>query len=162
VLIVGQHGHAVNRNETSTKPPSTTHRIVVGVDGSPSSLAALEWATNQAQLTGSVLDVLMTWHWPVGYRWSPVPKNYGPGNECEKQLNEHLEHVRGTHPNVSIQPIVTEGRPAPLLANSSQGADLLVIGSRGHGEFSGMLLGSVSEHCVIHARCPVLVMSGPK
>jgi len=162
VLIVGQHTHLVEPKETGTRPPSSTHRIVVGVDGSPSSLAALDWAITQAQLTGAVLDVLMTWHRPYGYGWSPVRTHHDPGHENEKRLHELLKHLRGTRPNVSIQPIVTEGRPAPLLVNSSQGADLLVVGSRGHGEFSGMLLGSVSEHCVTHAACPVLVVRGAK
>ncbi len=181
VLVVGRHGTGAGTNttgignpsgptpdeipkpqeETGTRPPAT-HRIVVGVDGSSSSWAALEWAAYQAQLTGAVLDVLMTWHWPYGYRWSPIPNSLAPEHASEKQLNELLEPVRRTHPNVSVQPIVAEGRPAPLLVNSSHGADLLVVGRRGHGGFSGMLLGSVSEHCVTHAHCPVLVVRGPK
>ena len=73
-------------------------------------------------------------------------------------LNDVLKPVRAAHPGISIDPSVIEGHPAPLLVKASSGADLLVVGSRGHGEFAGMLLGSVSEHCVTNAHCPVLVL----
>jgi nucleotide-binding universal stress UspA family protein len=141
----------------STKP-DTEHRIVVGIDGSPSSIAALDWAANQAELTGAALEVLMTWEWPYGYGWSPVPNDYCPAQDTEKLLASTLTHTREAHPGVYIVPTVVEGHPAPLLVKASNGADLLVVGSRGHGEFTGMLLGSVSEHCVTNAHCPVLVL----
>ncbi len=134
------------------------HRIVVGVDGSPSSVAAIEWAANQAELTGAALEVLMTWEWPNGYGWSPVPSNFDPGHESKIALGELLTPIREAHPGVRIQATVIEGHPAPVLVAASNGADLLVVGSRGHGEFVGMLLGSVSEHCVSNAHCPVVVL----
>jgi nucleotide-binding universal stress UspA family protein len=136
----------------------TSRRIVVGVDGSPSSIAALEWAGKQAELTGSSLEVLLMWEWLTGYGWSPVPSDFEPEHTSETTLNELLEPIRETHPGVPLQAAVIEGHPAPLLTKASQGADLLVVGSRGHGEFVGMLLGSVSEHCAIHAHCPVVVV----
>jgi nucleotide-binding universal stress UspA family protein len=136
-----------------------TPRIVVGTDGSPSSLAALEWAASQAELTGATLDVLMTWEWPASYGWSiPIPTGCDPEHDTAKALDQLLEPVRKEHPRITIQATVIEGHPAPLLVKASQGADLLVVGSRGHGEFAGMLLGSVSEHCVANAHCPVLVV----
>jgi nucleotide-binding universal stress UspA family protein len=136
-----------------------THRIVVGVDGSPSSMAALEWAANHAGLTGAILEVLMTWEWPASYGWSlPIPSGYDPQHDSAKALDKILKPVREGHPGVTIQSKVLEGHPAPLLVKASDGADLLVVGSRGHGEFAGMLLGSVSEHCVTNASCPVLVL----
>jgi nucleotide-binding universal stress UspA family protein len=139
--------------------PETTHRIVVGIDGSPSSLTALEWAGAYAELTGATLEVLMTWEWPASYGWSiPVPSEYDPERESAKALDKLLEPVKREHTGITIQSAVLEGRPAPLLVKASQGADLLVVGSRGHGEFAGMLLGSVSEHCVANAHCPVLVV----
>jgi nucleotide-binding universal stress UspA family protein len=73
-------------------------------------------------------------------------------------LNEVLVKVQGDYPGVVIREIVFEGHPAPALVQASRDADLLVVGSRGHGEFVGMLLGSVSEHCVTNAHCPVLVL----
>jgi nucleotide-binding universal stress UspA family protein len=134
------------------------HRIVVGVDGSPSSIAATDWAANYAQLTGASLDVIMTWEWPYSYGWSMIPSNFDPEHDSENLLNEVLGPVRDSHPGVTVQTSVLEGHPAPVLVKASEDADLLVVGSRGHGEFAGMLLGSVSEHCVSNARCPVLVL----
>jgi nucleotide-binding universal stress UspA family protein len=141
-----------------TPNPDADHRIVVGIDGSSSSIAALEWAANQAQLTGAALEVLMTWEWPTSYGRSIVPDNYDPNRDCEKVLAEVLAPIQEAHPDLFIRPAVIEGHPAPLLVKASHGADLLVVGSRGHGEFVGMLLGSVSEHCVSNAHCPVLVL----
>jgi nucleotide-binding universal stress UspA family protein len=138
--------------------PEEVHRIVVGTDGSPSSIAALEWAANQAELTGAALEVIMTWEWPTSYGWSMAPDNYAPAKDCEKTLAEVLGPIRTRHPSLSINEAVLQGHPAPLLIKASRGADLLVVGSRGHGEFAGMLLGSVSEHCATNAHCPVLVL----
>ncbi len=141
-----------------TNPTGSSHRIVVGVDGSPASLAAVEWAARQSELTGAVLQVVMTWEWPVSYGWSlPIPSDYDPANDAQKALDEVLAPVRAAHPAITVQPSVLEGHPAPQLVKASKGADLLVVGSRGHGEFAGMLIGSVSEHCVANASCPVLV-----
>ena len=181
VVIVGQHGPVVQtagteQSRTGTPPgarmfnfpregaamttnPEADRRIVVGLDGSPSSIAALEWAASQAEATGAGLEVLMTWEWPTSYGMTiAVPSEYDPTRESERFLGDLLEPVREMHPSVSIESKVVEGHPAPVLVEASRGADLLVVGSRGHGEFAGMLLGSVSEHCVTNAHCPVLVM----
>ncbi len=146
-----------------TTQPDTGHRIVVGVDGSEASVAAVAWAARQAELTGAVLEVVMTWEWPTSYGWSlPIPTGYDPAAESEKLLARILEPVRREHPGITLQPTILEGHPAPRLVEASTGADLLVVGSRGHGEFAGMLLGSVSEHCVTNAECPVLVFRDGK
>jgi nucleotide-binding universal stress UspA family protein len=136
----------------------TVHRIVVGVDGSESSLRALEWAARLADLTGSRLEAIMTWEWPTSYGWTlPLPPDYDPASESQKLLNETTIEVRKLHSDLDIRALVVQGHPAPSLVDASKGADLLVVGSRGHGEFAGMLLGSVSEHCVTNAHCPVTV-----
>ncbi len=148
----------MKRAMTSIEPEGV-HRIVVGIDGSSTSIAALEWAAKQAELTGATLEVLMTWDWPLSFGWSlPIPSGYNPGHDSARALDEVLEAVKKRHPGVAITTTVIEGHPAPLLVKASEGADLLVVGSRGHGEFVGMLLGSVSEHCVTNAHCPVLVL----
>ena len=156
VVVVAQYGPG--SNALMTERDETAHRIVVGIDGSPSSIAALEWAANQAELTGASLEVLMTWEWLTGYGWSPIDPDFDQERVCQTALSDHLKPVRDAHPGISIQPMAIEGHPAPLLVRASEGADLLVVGSRGHGEFVGVLLGSVSEHCVISAHCPVLVL----
>jgi len=135
-----------------------TGRIVAGVDGSESSIAALHWAARQAELTGSTLDAIMTWQWPVNYGWAlPFPEDYSPASEAQKVLDDAVEKLRTEHPAITIQSHIVEGHPALALIDASKGADLLVVGSRGHGEFAGMLLGSVSEHCTAHSHCPVVV-----
>jgi nucleotide-binding universal stress UspA family protein len=133
-------------------------RIVVGIDGSPSSLDALSWAARQADLTTSSLEIVMTWEWPSSYGWAaPVPADFDPEEDVRKALDTAVAGVRAEHPSVVIDPRVVSGHPAPILVEASKGADLLVIGSRGHGEFVGMLIGSVSEYCATNAHCPVLV-----
>jgi nucleotide-binding universal stress UspA family protein len=138
---------------------SESHRIVVGLDGSPSSYAATEWAARQAELTGARLDVVAAWELPTSYGWSlPIPSDWDPAQDDKELLEKSLEPIHAAHPGVAIHATVIEGHPSTILEKASTGADLLVVGSRGHGVAAGMLLGSVSEHCVIHARCPVLVL----
>ena len=139
--------------------PPSEGRIVVGVDGSPSSVRALAWAAHQAELTGARLAVITTWEWPIGYGYSlSYPNDWDPSADARKALREAVDPIQEQHPGVEIDLTVVEGHPAPVLVEASQGAELLVVGSRGHGEFVGMLLGSVSEHCVSNAHCPVLVL----
>jgi nucleotide-binding universal stress UspA family protein len=133
------------------------HRIVAGIDGSPASLSALEWAAHQAQLTDTSLEVVAAWEWPTGLGWSVIPEGFDPAGETRETLEPILAALRTAHPQVSISLSVVEGTPALALVKASRGADLLVVGSRGHGEFVGMLIGSTSEHCVANAHCPVVV-----
>jgi nucleotide-binding universal stress UspA family protein len=136
-----------------------THRIIVGIDGSDQSMKALIWAAGQAALTNSTLEVVTTWEWPSSYGWAlPLPPEYSPKSEAEKLLDDAVAQLGETHPDLDVRTAVKEGRPAPILTEASRTADLLVVGSRGHGEFTGMLLGSVSEHCVTNAHCPVVVI----
>jgi nucleotide-binding universal stress UspA family protein len=135
-----------------------TGRIVVGIDGSEASTDALRWGARQAELTGSPLEVIMTWEWPASLGWSvPVPDDYDPETDVRRTLDAAVDAALAGHPGVSVERRVVNGHPAPVLVEASKGADLLVIGSRGHGEFVGMLLGSVSEFCTTNAHCPVLV-----
>ncbi len=165
VVVGGTHG---DRREDESSGRSTEaattataghpHRIVVGVDGASSSMAAAEWAANQAQLLGATLEALMTWEWTATYGWSPGDPEYDPRHDCEVVMEGALEPIRGRHPGVRIKAIVEEGHPAHHLVEASDRADLLVVGSRGDGELAGMLLGSVTEHCVADAHCPVVVL----
>lgn len=139
----------------------SNNRIVVGVDGSNSSSAALEWAGRQAELTGSVLELVTAWEWPTTYGapFTFTPE-WNPAADAEQVIESAVKEVHEAHRDIEIRTTVQEGHPAPVLVKASQGADLLVVGCRGHGEFVGMLLGSVSEHCVTNAKCPVLVLRG--
>jgi len=140
--------------------PDGSHRIVVGVDGSDSSIAALGWAARQAELTKVNLQVVTSWEWPAAVGWAaaPVPGDYQPAEDAQRLLDQVVEPVRAAHPTLGILTTVVEGHPAQVLVEASQGADILVVGSRGRGQFAGMILGSVSEHCTASAHCPVLVL----
>lgn len=140
-------------------------RIVVGVDGSASSLAALRWAVHQAELTGGTVDAIVAWQMPssmTGFGFAPVA--VADGSEMEQTAQRALDHavrqVVGPEGGPVVRRLVVEGFPAPVLLGASAGADLLVLGSRGRGGFSGALLGSVGQHCVRHARCPVVIIRG--
>jgi nucleotide-binding universal stress UspA family protein len=140
------------------QPSSDTGRIVVGFDGSQSSLDALEWAVRQTILTDGTLVVVMTWEWPTSYGWAvPIPDDFDPEADVRKVLDTAIAGVTAEHPAIKVEARLISGHPSPALVEASKGADVLVVGSRGHGEFVGMLIGSVSEYCVTNAHCPVLV-----
>ncbi|MFJ6198092.1 universal stress protein [Micromonospora sp. NPDC092111] len=138
-------------------------RIVVGVDGSPGSLIALRWAVTQAELSNARVDVVAAWHDPAeyafAYGWSAaVFEDVSIAAITGKMLTEAVADVaRGGVP-VQFTTHVVRGHPAQALLDAADRAQLLVVGSRGHGAFAGMLLGSVSQHCVQHAPCPVVVV----
>jgi nucleotide-binding universal stress UspA family protein len=132
-------------------------KIVVGVDGSESSRQALRWAARHAKLSGASLEVVTCWETPPNYRWD-VSAHFDPGGDAEHSLQATVAEVLGEDPGITIKLTVVEGHPVPVLLDAAQGAPLLVVGSRGHGAFTGMLLGSVSHHCVGHAPCPVTVV----
>jgi nucleotide-binding universal stress UspA family protein len=142
----------------ATEQTAPAGRIVVGIDGSPASLVALEWATRQAELTNSALRIVGTWNWPTSLGWTiPIPDGFDPQQNVEKALDQVEADIRAKHPTIEISTGALQGHPAPILVEESKGADLLVVGSRGHGEFVGMLIGSVGEYCATNAHCPVLV-----
>ena len=142
----------------TAEPSPDTGRIVVGHDGSASSVDALAWAARQAVLTRSTLEVVATWEWPASYGWAvPVPDDFNPESDVQTVLDGAIARVRAAHPALRVDPRVVSGHPAPILVEASKGAQLLVVGSRGRGEFVGMLLGSVSEYCATNAHCPVLI-----
>jgi len=134
------------------------HRIVVGVDGSVTSKSALRWAARQARLTGAVVEAVTAWQVPAisGY---PVPNPDVNWEELATQIvTDAIAEIAATAEPPEIRYKVAEGNAAQVLLDGSAGADLLVIGSRGHGGFAAALLGSTGQHCVHHATCPVVVI----
>ncbi len=131
-------------------------RIVVGVDGSEESKEALRWAVRQAELTGSSLEVVMTWELPV----TPygVWTDYDASGDTREELEATVQETLGNFDQNDIVLEALEGRPALALLKSAEKADLLVVGCRGRGAFAGLLLGSVSQYCATHASCPVVVV----
>ncbi len=158
VVVVPAHERGAGQRE----------RVVVGVDGSDGSYAALHFATAEATRRGVRLDIVQVWHPPDPFAAMTTP--WWPYRaELEKASRELLdtmaEPVRaGTpeHPGPSsVERISIEGYPSHALVACAQGADLLVVGARGHGGFAGLLLGSVSLRCLHHAPCPIAVIHLP-
>ncbi len=148
-----------------TQQGSQAGRIVVGVDGSRPSRAALQWALRQAELTGATVQAVIAWHYPVmvgGYAWAPVSvlDSSDFGEIAEKQISETIADVVDPASNVRVTTSVLEGNAAQVLLDAARGADLLVVGSHGHGGFTGALLGSVSQHCAPHSPCPIVIVHG--
>ncbi len=135
-------------------------RIVVGVDGSAQSRRALSWAARIAEATGASVDAVTAWHYPVSYGWSYVPDDWSPEVDAKRCLEETIAAVFPDGCPARLNLVVREGLPAKVLLEASKSAVVLVVGSRGHGGFTGLLLGSVSANCAEHASCPVLVVHG--
>jgi nucleotide-binding universal stress UspA family protein len=138
-------------------------RVVVGVDGSPASAMVLAWAARYAAAMGSTIRVVMAWRYPA--QVGPAPVGVAPASvsaEVERNKRQELDKViksaLGDSPAVPIEAKVAYGHASQVLIDESTESDLLVVGNRGHGGFTGMLLGSVSTHCVTHAACPVTVV----
>jgi nucleotide-binding universal stress UspA family protein len=140
-------------------------KIVVGVDGSPSSRAALRWAVRQAVLTGGTVDAVMAWQFPRILRtaaWAPIYVDEAAGLEedARKTLDAVISDEVKPGDSQLVTTRVVQGDPYVVLREAAADADLLVLGSRGHGGFADALLGSVGQYCVHHAHCPVLIMRG--
>ncbi|MDQ0729844.1 universal stress protein [Arthrobacter sp. B1I2] len=139
---------------------SGTFRIVVGVDGSDQSRSAMDWAVEEARLRGAEIQALAAWNFPyvsdaLGTAWDYEIFQ----KDAQAILEAELERVKDR--GVPVTGKIVEGNPASALIDASRDAGLVVVGSRGHGGFTGMLLGSVSHQTIHHAHCPVLVIRGP-
>jgi len=138
--------------------------VVVGVDGSPESVAALVWAGRYAAATGAKVRAVHAWHYPTAAGMPPqgtTPESVTA--EVEQRIRDQITNAMfeaHTDPALEVETKIVYAHPVEALVNESAGADLLVVGHRGHGAFSGMMVGSVSLHCVTHARCPVVVVRG--
>jgi nucleotide-binding universal stress UspA family protein len=136
-------------------------RIVVGVDGSDQSRAALRWALRQAELTGAEVQAVIAWTYAVmGYGWAPVlaADEADWGETAAKTLAGVVADEADPAAEVRVSTSVVEGNAAQVLLKAAEGAELLVVGSRGHGGFAGALLGSVSQHCAHLAPCPIVIV----
>jgi nucleotide-binding universal stress UspA family protein len=143
----------------TTSHPNRPPRVVVGVDGSESSKRALAWAAYIADSTGAVVEAVTSWMFPLSYGWA-VALTESPADSMEKVLTETVDEIFGPQRPDDMRLIIREGHAAKVLLDVSEGAVMLVVGSRGHGGFAGLLLGSVSASVAEHATCPVLVVHG--
>lgn len=143
----------------------TAPRVVVGVDGSPSSHEALRWAVRHAALIGGVVDAVGAWEPPSHVGWSaPVVDPAFDRELAERRFADELDAVLGATPptGVPIRRAMVEGDPSDVLLDAARGAELLVVGSHGHSGFTRFLVGSVSTRCAQHAPCPVVIVRAPQ
>ena len=137
----------------------STGRIVVGVDGSPHSVAALRWALRHAERLGWSIQAVYAWQLPM----IAMPGAFDP-DEMERLAGEELvrtvSEVAPTPP-VPVETTTVHGDAAQCLITAARGADLLVLGTRGRSPFRGLLLGSVSQGCAASSPCPVVIVKGP-
>ncbi len=89
-------------SEQSTVVTEVHHRIVVGIDGSDASLAALEWAARQAEFTNSSLEIVAAWEWPTGFGWSFIPNGFDPEGEVRQTVEPIFASVRSNHPQLTV------------------------------------------------------------
>ncbi len=134
-------------------------RIVVGIDGSEGSKAALEWAIREGSARGASVDVVICWSLGALSRLAGGG-GLTSGEEAQTTLDRLLKEVGTLRAQVSteIRPMVVQGHPARVLPEVAVEAQLLVVGSRGHGAFVGSVLGSVSLSVVGRAPCTVAVV----
>jgi nucleotide-binding universal stress UspA family protein len=136
--------------------------IVVGVDGSEESKEALRWAIDEAHLRKATVRAIHVWTYPLIFAGEFVPPDMVDANSlrdaAQKALDETVAEVAGDNPDAYIERIVEHGSVAHVLVDAAKEANLLVVGSRGHGGFTGSLLGSVSQQCAHHAPCAVVIV----
>ena len=137
--------------------------IVVGVDGSESSQRALGWAVDEARFRRCTVEAVHVWQLPVlmGTPFGTVPIDVdAEGAAAQTQLDAIVDAVDAKGLDAPIERTFTTGVPARRLLEiaAERDADLVVVGSRGHGGFTGLLLGSVSQQVTHHAHCPVVVV----
>jgi nucleotide-binding universal stress UspA family protein len=136
----------------------SNYTVVVGVDGSPSGIAALHWAVDEARCRGGRVIAVHAWVTPYDYSMEVVfpPDEERLRSDAQQRLDESVASVDAT--DVEVEAQLVEGNPQTVLLQAASGADLLVVGSHGHRALSELLLGSVSTACVHHAGCPVVVV----
>ncbi|QBI20954.1 universal stress protein [Egibacter rhizosphaerae] len=141
-------------------------RILVGVDASPNAEEAVRYAADEARRHGASLEVVYAFEPPEKAAAFPAMPDKGRDRvdterakeQADKDLGEWLEKIDVNLDDLDVRwTVVPDKRPSRAMIERSENCDLLVVGSRGHGGFKGLRLGSVSEQVVRHARCPVLV-----
>ncbi len=135
-------------------------KIIIGIDGSDNSKRALLWALEHSNPDDELVAV-GTWTYPIipdGFLSYVPPVDIEP--DVTRRLTEFV-HAIADPMGRTINVVVQTGHAGNALITASESADMLVVGSRGHGGFTGLLLGSVSTYCVHHAKCPVVVVPAP-
>ncbi len=137
-----------------------TYHIVIGVDGSENCNTALLWAVDEALVHNGEITAVFAWQMPfIGI---PGAFDRDEMEDLSKKFLEETIALVVPEAPVPITKLVAQGDVSASLIEAAKGADLLVLGSRGHGGFAGLKLGSVSHECVEHATCPVVIIKQPE
>lgn len=137
-----------------------TAAIIVGFDGSEESKRALVWAVRLGELTGADVDAITAWEFPVDYGYAYSLLDWDPDVDPVREFDAAVQELFPREKPSGLSLSVHKGDPAQVLIDKSDGAAMLVVGNRGRGGFSSLLLGSVSSKCIHHCACPVLVVRG--
>jgi nucleotide-binding universal stress UspA family protein len=136
--------------------------IVVGVDSSLESREALRWAIDEARVRRTNVLAVYAWIFPLlNASTLPPAELFDPGyfpQQAQQVVDAAVAELAGAAPGVAVETRAIEGQAAAVLVEASRDGELLVLGSRGHGGFSGLLLGSVGQQCAHHAHCPVVIV----
>ena len=164
-VAVAAHAHCpivVVRGRSPHDPPPRTGPVLVGSDGSPDSEAAIAFACEEARLRGTGLVVVHTWSDVLADGMlRPHPLQEDPVEIAAEERVKLAEQVVGwqrKYPDLGFELEVVRGRPVRTLLERGEGAQLIVVGCRGRGGFTGMLLGSTSQALIAHSPCPVAVV----
>jgi nucleotide-binding universal stress UspA family protein len=137
------------------------HVIVCGIDGSPAGRRALDWALEEARRRDCRLRAVTVWSWDgleaVGAASSPAE-----AKERAAQLQDRVLDEAQGDPAVEVERLVVAGRPSEQLCTAALDAELMVLGSHGHGAAHDALVGSTSQHVIRHATCPVVILPDPR
>lgn len=142
-------------DETADLPAA----VVVGVDGSAPSILALRWAGALAPLLKAHIRAVTCWQFQIAVG-TFTPLLWSPEEEAKKICAAAVDEAFGGAPPAGLEMVTSQGQTAKVLVHESQTAQIVVVGSRGHGGFEGLLLGAVSATVAQHAKCPVLVAHG--
>lgn len=135
---------------------TTRSEVVVGIDGSASSKAALRWAEEYAEGIDASLLLVTVWHWPTSYGAPLAYEGFDPQQDAQKTLEAAKAEVG--LPATRVRMLVAEGHAGKVLTDAARDAAALVVGTRGHGGLVSLGLGSTSTYCVHHGHCPVVVV----
>ena len=152
--------HRSSPDGPARSPEEPRAEIIVGVDGSDSSVAAHPLAAELGDKLDLAVHALGVWHHPTllyGNYYYPE-SDITPEEDARRVVDASLRAAFGESVPGHVTAGTQEGRPAAVLVERSKGARMLALGTRGHGGFAGLLLGSVSAECTAHAHCPVLVV----
>jgi nucleotide-binding universal stress UspA family protein len=137
-------------------------RVVVGVDASDASRAALRWAARYAEFIGAPLEVVHCWHLAHEYAWiQPLPAPADPTELAQRALDEMVHEIVEPEGVASVKTLVVEGQAAKTLIEMVDSNCVLVVGDCGDRGIDGLLIGSVSRQCTAHAPCTVVVVRSP-